>query len=141
MPSANRRFMTPERAPVTVGVDLTLRLPDRPGSMAELCERLTRARVAIDGICGAIEMDVDIDHLLVRDADAARSVIETAGGEVRRARNVLVIHDAHRLETLAGLTRRVAEAGVSIDLIYLGTDGRLVLGVDDIKAARSALTT
>jgi predicted amino acid-binding ACT domain protein len=45
--------MTIERAAVSVGVDLTVRLPDRPGSMADLCERLASNGIEIEGICGS----------------------------------------------------------------------------------------
>jgi hypothetical protein len=133
--------MTIERAAVSVGVDLTLRLPDRPGSMADLCERLASSGIEIEGICGLIERDVDVDHLLVRGADAARQVIEAAGAEVREEREVLVLDHAHDLEVIARLTRRVAAAAVGIDLIYLAADERLVLGVDDLEAVRSALVS
>jgi hypothetical protein len=133
--------MTIERAAVSVGVDLTLRLPDRPGSMADLCERLASNGIEIEGICGLIERGVDVDHLLVRDANAARPVIEAAGAAVQAEREVLVVDDAHDLEVIARLTRRVAVAAVGIDLIYLAIDERLVLGVDDLEAVRSALVS
>jgi hypothetical protein len=68
-----------------------------------------------------------------------RRVIEGAGAEVRKKREVLVVDDAHDLEVIARLTRRVAAVAGGIDLIYLATDERLVLGVDDLEAARSAL--
>ncbi|MGH2992755.1 MAG: hypothetical protein ACRDL1_04385 [Solirubrobacterales bacterium] len=66
-------------------------------------------------------------------------MIEAAGAEVRGKRRVLVVTNTHGLEAIAGLTRRVAGVGVGIDHIYLATDGRLVLGVDDLESARSAL--
>jgi hypothetical protein len=133
--------VTIEGAAVSVGVDLAVRLPDRPGSMADLCERLASSGIEIEGICGLIERDVDVDHLLVRGADAARQVIEAAGAEVREEREVLVLDHAHDLEVIARLTRRVAAAAVGIDLIYLAADERLVLGVDDLEAVRSALVS
>jgi hypothetical protein len=39
----------------------------------------------------------------------------------------------------AEVLRRVAEAGVNIDLLYATADGRLVLGGDDVPAIRRAL--
>jgi hypothetical protein len=77
--------------------------------------------------------------VVVRNADAASPVIEGAGAEVREKREVLVVDDAHDLEVIARLTRRVAAVAVGIDLSYLATDERLVLGVDDLEGARSAL--
>jgi hypothetical protein len=35
--------------------------------------------------------------------------------------------------------RRIADAGVNLELVYLATATRLVIGVDDLAAARAAL--
>jgi hypothetical protein len=37
------------------------------------------------------------------------------------------------------ICRRIADAGVNIDLIYVATNTRLVLGVSDLEKARSAI--
>ena len=122
-----------------MGTDLSLRLPDRPGSMAELCQRLADAGVVIEGICGLIESGIDVDHLLVRDEAAARAACESVRAEVLRTRQVLVVEGARGAQGLAGITRKVADAGVGIDLIYLAAGERVVLGVDDLDRALSAL--
>jgi hypothetical protein len=94
-----------------VGTDLSFRLRDRPGSMAELCERLADAGVVIEGICGLIESGLDVDHLLVRDEDAARAACETAGGEVLLSREVLVVEGARGAQGLAAIARRICRRG------------------------------
>jgi len=40
---------------------------------------------------------------------------------------------------LGGICRRIADAGVNIDLIYAATGTRIVLGVDDFEKARSVI--
>jgi hypothetical protein len=35
--------------------------------------------------------------------------------------------------------RRLADADINVDLVYLATDTRLVIGPDDLDAARAAL--
>ena len=35
--------------------------------------------------------------------------------------------------------RRIADAGVNLELVYLATATRLVVGADDLEAARGAL--
>lgn len=40
------------------------------------------------------------------------------------------------LAKLGELTRRIADAGINLDLIYLATDTRIVLGVDKPDQAR-----
>ena len=37
------------------------------------------------------------------------------------------------------VARRMADAGVNITIVYLATETRLVLGVDDLEKARAAL--
>ena len=41
---------------------------------------------------------------------------------------------------LADLTRKIAKAGVNLDLIYVATRNRVVFGADDLDALRAALT-
>jgi hypothetical protein len=39
----------------------------------------------------------------------------------------------------AKLLRRIADAGVNVEFLYLATNNRIVFGVDDIQRARGAL--
>jgi hypothetical protein len=75
----------------------------------------------------------------VEDASAARRALEEIGIEVRRERQVLVLEIEDRPGALGEVSRRMANAGVNADLVYLATGTRLVLGVDDIDKARDAL--
>ena len=72
-----------------------------------------------------------------RAAAAAREALEAAGIRVLRAREVLV----QRLEQavpgqLGLLSRRMAEAGVSIEVLYSDHEHRLILVVDDLVRGR-----
>ena len=40
--------------------------------------------------------------------------------------------------TLGKVTRRLADAGINLTVVYLATDTRLVLGSDDISALENA---
>jgi hypothetical protein len=40
---------------------------------------------------------------------------------------------------LADLTRKIAKAGVNLDLVYVATNNRVVFGSDDLDALRSAI--
>lgn len=121
--------------------DLTVILEDRPGTLAALGEAAAGAGVNIDGIAGFPAGGEGIIHVLVEDAGAARSALEGAGIEVRDEREVLVVEAADRPGELARVAGTLGEAGVNIDLIYLTASGtRLVLGVDDLEAARQAVS-
>ncbi|MGH3042552.1 MAG: ACT domain-containing protein [Gaiellaceae bacterium] len=119
--------------------DLTVRLVDRPGAMAGACEALGDAGINIDGCCAYPAGDAGQLHLLVEDAEAAREALRAAGYEIVQDRKVIV----HELEDVPGSAgaalRRIADAGVNLQLVYMATATRLVLGVDDLDAARAAL--
>lgn len=118
--------------------DVTVELEDRPGTLADLGEALGNAGVNIDGGCGFPAGGRGIFHILVEDAAGARKAIEGAGLSVADERDVIVVDVTDKPGELGGIARRMADAGVNIDLIYLTARGQLVLGVDDLQKARSA---
>ena len=122
-----------------MATDLTIVLENRPGTLAQLGETLGQAGVNIEGGCGFPCGGEGMIHLLVEDADAAKRSLQEAGIEVRNERPVLVTEVKDRPGELGNLTRRIANAGVNIDLLYLTAKGQLVLGVDDLERARAAL--
>lgn len=119
--------------------DLTITLENRPGTLADMGEVLGRAGINIDGIGGFVTAGEGIFHILVEDGEAARRALEEAGMQARDERDVLVLAVEDRPGVLGDVTRRLAAAGVNIDLAYLVTKTRLVIGVDDLERARAAV--
>jgi hypothetical protein len=119
--------------------DLTIILEDRPGTLATLGETLGTAGVNIEGICGIPTEGQAVIHVLVEDATAARQALQGAGIDVRGETDVLVLDVQDQPGALGAVTRRIADAGVNINLTYLATRTRVVLGADDIDKARAAL--
>ena len=119
--------------------DLTIILEDRSGTIADMGEALGKAGVNIEGGCGFPSEGKGVIHILVEDAVAARRALQQAGLEVRDERQVLVLEIEDRPGVTGNITRRIAKAGVNIDLMYLATNTRLVIGVDDIDKARAAI--
>jgi hypothetical protein len=119
--------------------DLIVDLEGRPHGLAAFAETLATAGINIEGMCGLYANGVGVDHVLVEDAEAPRRVLADAGFKTGAEREVLVVELEDRPGALAEVARRVADAGVDVDLIYLATRTRLVLGVDDLEAARAAL--
>ena len=79
-------------------------------------------------------------HILVKHAEAAKhSLALSHDVSVSREREVVVVDVVNRPGVLADLTRRIAKAGVNIDLVYVATDNRVVFGSDDLPALRAAL--
>lgn len=119
--------------------DLTVILEDRPGTLAAACEALGNAGVNIDGVCGFPSEGRGVVHLLVEDASAARRALEGAGVTVREERDVIVLDVVDRPGELGRIARKIADAGANIDLVYLATRTRVVIGADDLAKARASV--
>jgi hypothetical protein len=117
--------------------DLTIRLENRPGALAEMGEALGKAGVSIEGGGGFVFDEKGIVHFLFKDASSARKALEQAGIEVLEEREVVV----QRLKQdqpgqLGKIARRMADAGVNIEVIYSDHQNQLILGVDDLNKAK-----
>jgi len=119
--------------------DLTVILEDRPGTLADMGEALGKAGINIEGSCGFPSEGKGVGHILVEDAAAARRALEEVGIEVGDEREVLVLEIEDQPGALGEVSRRIANAGVNIDLCYLATNTRLVIGADDLDKARAAV--
>ena len=119
--------------------DLTVILEDHPGTLADMGEVLGKAGINIDGLCGFPCQGKGTIHILVEDAAAARRALEERGLEVRDEREVLILEVEDRPGAFGDVTRRIANAGVNIDLAYPATNNRLVIGADDLDKARAAV--
>jgi len=119
--------------------DLTVILQDRPGILADLGEILGKAAINIEGMCAFQCQGKGITHLLVEDSTGTRHALEAKGIEVTAEREVLVKEIEDRPGTLGEVARKLANAGVNIEVIYLTSKTRLVIGVDNLEKARSAI--
>jgi hypothetical protein len=119
--------------------DLLFILPYQPGTLARLTAALSDAGIDLQGCSGQQFGPEGIIHLLVEDAAAAREAASLAGFVVRDEREVLVAGVEDRPGALAGLLAPLAEAGIDVNLTYLATGSRLVIGVDDLDQARAVL--
>ncbi len=122
--------------------DLTIILKNQPGMLADLGETLGKNGINMEGLCGFPLKNEGIIHLLVEDETTTRWVLEDAGFDVRAVREVLVLDIGNitgKPGTGGKMARKIGNVGVNIDLIYLAENNRIVLGVDDMDKARSAL--
>lgn len=107
---------------------------DRPGILASATEALAGAGVNIDG-CAEIE---GILHLLVADPEAAEGALREAGFRARRE-DVVVARFTDRPGALAGVLRRMADAGLNVKFAYFGSRNRIVVGTGDPRRALELL--
>jgi hypothetical protein len=119
--------------------NLTIIVEDRPGTFADICEALGEAKINIEGHCGYPCEDQSIAHLLVKDANAARRVLEKTGIKVVKEQEVLVIDLENRPGELGKIVRKIAKVGVNLGVTYLATNTRIILEADNLEKARRAL--
>lgn len=122
-----------------MATDLKVYLENRPGTLAQVGETLGNAGINIDGACGFPAEGRGVLHILVADGGAARQALTDAGLECGEERDVEVITVIDQPGELGRHLRRAADAGVNVDLVYLATGTRLVLGSDDVEGLRRAL--
>ena len=123
--------------------DLAVSLEDRPGELARVGEALGKAGINIEGLTAISAEGRAMLHLLVVDAAAARTALEGAGIKVEGEADPLIgdvpADQIDRPGTLGVMARKVADAGVNIQVAYLATKNRAVMVTSDNAKAKAAL--
>lgn len=119
--------------------DLTIELDNAPGALAEVAAAISDAGVNIAAAtCIGTGRTAEL-HILVPHAEAARHLLAISHIAVTREREVVVVDVEDRSGVLADLTRKIAKAGVNLDLVYVATRNRVVFGAADLPALRAAV--
>jgi len=117
--------------------DLTIALENQPGALARMGDALGRRGVSIEGGGAFVVNGQGVAHFLFADGEAARAALEDAGIHVVAVRDVLVQRlNQSRPGQLGLLTRRMADAGVNIEVLYSDHDHQMILVVDDMEKGR-----
>jgi hypothetical protein len=122
--------------------NIAIILENKPGALADLGEILGKEHINIEGLCGSLCDGEDLIHILVEEHGKAYNALTRAGFKIKEQRDVLVVEikDIVKRPGSGGtLFRKLAQEMVNIDLIYLAENNRLVIGVDDLKKARTVL--
>jgi len=123
-------------------MDLAIALDDRPGALARMGDALGQAGVSVEGGGAWVAGGQGVAHFLFEDGEAACSALVAAGIRVLAVREVLVQRlRQDRPGQLGALCRRMADAGVNIEVLYSDHANQLVLVVDDIEAGRHVSET
>lgn len=119
--------------------DLTIDIENTPGALAEVAAAISDAGVNVAAATCVGPGDRAELHILVPHAEAAKHLLAISHVAVTREREVVVIDAEDRPGVLADLARRIARAGVNIDLVYVATRNRVVFGAHDLPALKEAL--
>ena len=119
--------------------DLVIDVENTPGALAGVAAAVSDAGVNIaSATCIGPGERAEV-HILVPHAEAAKHALAISHIAVTREREVIVVDVEDRPGVLADLTRRIARAGVNLDLVYVATQNRVVFGAADLAALRAAL--
>ena len=117
--------------------DLVIEIDNEPGSLATVAAAVSDAGVNLAAAtCLGTADRVEL-HILVPHAEAARHALSISHLAVSREREVVVVEVNDRPGVLADLTRKVALAGINLDLVYVATRNRLVFGSVDLDGLKA----
>ena len=120
--------------------DLVIDIENTPGALAQVAAAISDAGVNIAAATCIGSGERAELHILVPHPEAAKhSLAISHQVSVTREREVVVVDVEDRPGVLADLTRRIARAGVDLDLVYVATRNRVVFGAADLTALRAAL--
>ena len=122
-----------------MATDLVIDIENSPGALADVAAAISDAGVNIAAATCIGPGDRAELNILVKHAEAARHSLAISHVAVTREREVVVVDVEDRPGVLADLTRRIAKAGVDLDLVYVATQNRVVFGASDLDGLRAAI--
>ena len=124
-----------------MAADLVIDIENAPGALAEIAAAISDAGVNIAAATCIGSGERAELHILVPHAEAAKHSLAISHLAISREREVVVVDVEDRPGVLADLTRKIAKAGVDLDLVYIATRNRVVFGSPDLDALKAALAS
>jgi hypothetical protein len=119
-----------------------IQLENKPGSLAKITEAIGDRGINITAISGVTAGTVGALGLLTNDESGTREVLKSAGIQVREI-GLVSVSIEHKAGTLGQIARKLADAGVNIELLLgtgmSGSNVTVALGVDNVEAAQRAI--
>jgi hypothetical protein len=122
-------------------MEVSMELPDEPGQLARVTEAMAAANINIETVCAIGRVAPNV-AMVVEQVPQTCAVLDSLGIPYTTAELIkLVMPD--QPGALAQFSRRLADAGVNINSIYILSkyrgDAELVFSVDDVDKARQTL--
>lgn len=119
--------------------DLVIEIDNEPGALERVATAVSDAGVNIAAATCTGPGDKAELHILVPHAEAAKRALAISNQAVTHEREVVVVEAQDRPGELADLARKVAKAGINLDLVYVATGNRVVFGAEDLEGLKAAL--
>jgi hypothetical protein len=122
-----------------MAVDLVIDVVNSPGALARVAAAISDAGVNIAAATCVGKAEQAEMHILVPHAEAAKHALAISGLTVSHEHQVVVVDVDDRPGVLADLARKIAEAGVNLEVVYVATRDRVVFGSPDLPALKRIL--
>ncbi len=119
--------------------DLVIEVENEPGALARVAAAISDAGVNIAAATCTGAAERAQLHILVPHAEAAKHALAITNQAVTSEREVVVVQAKDQPGELADMARKVAKAGINLDLVYVATGSRVVFGAEDLDGLRAAL--
>ncbi len=119
--------------------DLVIDVENTPGALARVATAVSDAGVNLAAAtCLGTGERAEL-HILVPHPEPVKHALAIAQLAVTREREVAVVEVEDTPGALADLARKIEQAGVNLDLVYIATRSRVVFGAPDLSALKAAL--
>lgn len=127
-----------------IAKQLSVFLSNKPGTLAEVCEELAKAKINIYALTISDTVDHAVVRMVVSHPQKALEIFEERGVLVVE-NNVLSVENSNKPGALADIAQKLSKAKINIEYAYLATSpgaktGLLILRVEDTKKALKVLT-
>ena len=123
-----------------MSIDIIIEVENKPGALADLTAAVSDAGVNLAAATFTGGGEKAELHILVPHAEPVRHALAlTHKAVITREHEVVVVEVHDEPGVLADLTRKIAQAGVNIDTVYVATHNRVVFGAADIEGLKKAL--
>jgi hypothetical protein len=119
--------------------DLVIDVDNTPGALARVATAVSDAGVNLAAATCIGSGERAELHILVPHPEPVKHALSIAQLGVTREREVVVVEVEDTPGVLADLARKIAQAGVNLDLVYIATRNRVVFGATDLAALKTAL--
>src|SRR5205809_6268625 len=128
-----------------ITTQLALFLDNRPGTLARVCDALSRDRINIYAVTTSDTVDHSVVRMIVSDARKALLLFEQHGTLVVES-EVVMIEGDNKPGSLARIAQKLADANINIEYCYCATppDARkalLILRTSNAKKTLKILNT
>ncbi len=122
-----------------MATDIVIELRNEPGALATVATAISDAGVNLAAATCLGHGSTTELHILVPHGEPVRRALAITNTAITHEREVMVVQAQDRPGELATIASKVSAAGVNIDLIYVATGSRVVLGAPDPSELRTAL--